>query len=324
VSGTRSGDIAVGVVLVNWNGWQHTVEACKSLGDFGGPGVKTIIVDNASTDSSVERIRAALSAVEVVANPINMGFAGGCNVGIGRALEMGCNYIFLLNNDALVTPNTISELIVASERLNDTAILGSVVRYVGSRGYQFFGSRSTPVFGQPAWFTCPNDEKLLEAGLIETDFVLGAALFIPAKLIETIGLFDERFYLTYEDVDLCYRARNIGALCGIVTSSTVYHHASVSMGPEDAPLQTYFLTRNELLFTEKHGKRRQRFHMYYLRLGRLIWRTTKALATGSWSDPSLKAMVLGYRDYVLRRFGDCPGAVRRYAGAYHRRSQQKG
>ena len=285
--------------------------------EFGGPGLKIIVVDNASTDGSVAHLRSKLPQVELIVNDVNIGFAAGCNVGIRRALDAGCDFVYLLNNDAVIVPRTISELVAWSERLKHAAILGSVVRYVEGGGYQFFGSQRTAL-GQPKWFEFPNDKHLLELSLIETDFVIGAALFVPAKLLRAIGLFDERFYLTYEDVDLCYRAQKEGVRCAVVTSSTVHHHASVSMGPESAPLQTYFLTRNELLFTEKHANYRQRLSVFYFRLRRLCWRMIKALATASLRDLSMRAMILGFRDYLWGRFGDCPDAVRRYAATVRR------
>jgi GT2 family glycosyltransferase len=308
-------------VVLNWNGWQHTIEACKSLGTHVGSDFKIIIVDNASTDGSVARLRSAVPQAELIVNSVNEGFAGGCNVGLRRALEMGCDYVFLINNDAVVTSNAIAELVAASKRLNDAAILGSVVRYMGSREYQFFGSKSTQPLLEPKWFEFPRDKHLLELSLIETDFVMGAALFVPVKILRKIGFFDERFFLTYEDVDLCYRARESGVRCGIVTSSTIYHHGSASLGPEIGPLRTYFLTRNELLFVEKHGRWQHRVRLYYLRVRRLFWRALKGLVGGALSDPSMKAMLLGFRDYGLRHFGDCPDAVRRYAKSYGKPSQ---
>ena len=246
----------------------------------------------------------------MITNPVNAGFSGGCNVGIRRALELDCDYVFLLNNDALVIDGTITELILASKRLNDWAILGSVIRFEKSKRLQFFGSQIIPRLGQPQWFEYDHDKRLLELPLIETDFVMGAALFASTKLLRIIGLFDERYFLTYEDVDLCYRARSRGARCAIVSSSTVYHHGSASMGPETAPLQTYFLTRNELLFTEQHCGGVQCFRMYVLRIGRLLRRMVKASLAGTFRDPSMQATVLGFRDYIFRRFGDCPDIVR--------------
>jgi GT2 family glycosyltransferase len=304
------------VIIVNWNGWRDTLEASASLIKWGGPNAKLILVDNASTDDSVVRLRKQLPTAELIANSVNAGFAGGCNLGIRRALELGCKYVFLLNNDAIIGPKTVSELIIASKRLNDCAILGSVVRYTNARGYQFFGSQRIEATGQPRWFEYTRDHAQLTCPLIESDFILGAALFAPSEIFRDVGEFDERFYLTYEDVDLCYRARARGIRSFVVTSSEVEHYASATMGPVEAPLQSYFLARNELLFIEKHCNRSLRLVMHARRLRRLIWRISQATVARRLSDPSTIAMICGFRDYGLRRFGDCPRRIRIYATAY--------
>ncbi len=306
----------VGVILLNWNGWRYTVEAARSLRSSPGISITTIIVDNASTDGSLEQLRVALPEAEIIAHPVNAGFAGGCNVGMRRALDLGCDYIFLLNNDAFVGAATIPELVAESRRLHDKVILGSVVRFAGSDEYQYFGSRYCNQSAHPVWFKSADDGGLLAQPLIETDFALGAALFVHRDIIKQVGMFDERFYLTYEDVDLCYRARKSGIGCAMVTRSIVYHHASVSMGPESAPLQTYFLTRNELLFSEKNIGWIQLLRLYCFRLGRLVLRILRSATNGTWSNPSFRAMLLGYRDYLFRRFGECPPIIRRSTAAF--------
>ena len=222
----------VGVVLLNWNGWRYTVAAAGSLQSGPSVSVTTIVVDNASTDGSLEHLRDALPEAEIIANPVNSEFAGGCNVGIRRALELGCDYIFLLNNDALVCPTTIPELVAASQRLHDKTILGSVVRFAELDEYQYFGSRYCNQSAHPVWFKEPEDSHLLAQSLIETDFALGAALFVHRDVIDAKSICSMRGFIpTYEDVDLCYRARKCGIGSAIVTNSVVYHHASVSMGP---------------------------------------------------------------------------------------------
>src|ERR1700743_2929676 len=83
--------VKVGVILLNWNGWRYTVAAAGSLQSCPGVSITTIVVDNASTDGSLEQLHDALPEAEIIANPLNSGFAGGCNVGIRRALELGCD-----------------------------------------------------------------------------------------------------------------------------------------------------------------------------------------------------------------------------------------
>jgi GT2 family glycosyltransferase len=314
---TQNETAVVAVVILNWNGWRHTVQACNSIIATGDKRLKLLVVDNASTDESVVRLRAALPETELICNSVNGGFAGGCNMGIQRALEAGCDYVFLLNNDAMVARDAVAELVAASNRLGDCAILGSVVRDVGSEHCQFFGSQGSARFGQPRWYEYPRDKEQLANALIPTDFAIGAALFVPRAVFQTVGVLDERFYLTYEDIDFCYRARTCGVQSFIVSSSSIHHHRSATMGPETAPLQSYFLTRNELLFAEKHSALSQRLGLYSFRLARFVKRVLKSVVAGRLTDPSLRAMALGFRDFGFRRFGNCPDIVRRLASTWH-------
>ncbi|MEO8896173.1 MAG: glycosyltransferase, partial [Rhizomicrobium sp.] len=91
---------------MNWNGWRYTVDACRSLDRSEYRDFRIIIVDNASADDSLAQLRAAVPQADIIANATNAGFSGGCNVGMRRAIELGCGYVFLLNNDATVNEQT--------------------------------------------------------------------------------------------------------------------------------------------------------------------------------------------------------------------------
>lgn len=306
----------VGVVLVNWNGWRHTLAACRSLAQSDYPALKIIVVDNASSDDSLEHLRANLPGTEIIAHPVNAGFAGGCNVGIARARALGCDYIFLLNNDALADSRTVAKLVEASKAKGDGALLGSAVLYAGSGKYQFFGARAGAVRDRHDWYTAEADGALLERDCIETDFILGAALFIPARLLDRIGLFDERFFLNFEETDLCYRARARGISSFVVPASRVLHHASTTLGAYNAPLQAYFLTRNGILFTKMHATRAQHRRVVRARLADFYWSLRKSWEAGHFMDMPTRAIGRALWDYAMGRFGDCPAAIRRYDARY--------
>jgi GT2 family glycosyltransferase len=313
--GTNSAP-SIGVVVVNWNGWQNTLNAYKSLVACDCKSWKLIIVDNASTDDSRERL-SDLADTVLISSPVNLGFAGGCNLGIAKIRELGLDYIFLLNSDATVSKDALNNLVLASLRIGSKAALGSVVRYWPSGELQFFGSRKSPGSGRPDWYKEPADASVLNSELIKTDFIFGAALFAPVQIFDEIGIFDERFFLTFEETDWCYRAAAAGIANYVVSNSLVYHQNSASLGHKDAPLQTYFLYRNRLLFYDKHASVRQRIRGYLEVLWFLLHRLKRdlklVLSAGGSIDPSTKALALAMRDYMLRRFGDCPLAVRHLA-----------
>ena len=302
----------VGVVIVNWNGWQHTLAACQSLEQSTYRALKIIVVDNASSDDSLAQLRGRLPGIELIAHPVNAGFAGGCNVGMTRARELGCDYIFLLNNDALVDSQTVARLVAASKAKNDSALLGSAVLHAATGDYQFFGARAAALRDMHDWYTAETDGALLHQDFIESDFILGAALFIPTRALDRTGPFDERFFLNFEETDLCYRARALGIPSFVVPASRVLHHASTTLGAYNAPLQVYFLTRNGLLFAKLHGTGEQHRRVLAARLADLYWSLRKSWEAGRLMDLPTRARARAFWDYGLRRFGDCPPAIRRY------------
>lgn len=306
----------VGIVIVNWNGWQFTIAACRSLAQSAHQDFRIIIVDNASADDSVAQMRAALPGADIVANAANAGFAGGCNIGIRRALELGCDYVFLLNNDAEVESQTISRLIAASKAHGDHAVLGSALVFADSGKYQFIGSRRGAVLDQSEYFSADADAHLLQQDAIETDFIMGAALFLPARVLEKTGLFDERFFLNYEETDLCHRARTLGIASFVIPSSVVRHHAHATLGPYRAPMQLYFLTRNALLFTQKHGSAGDRRETLKSRLAAFYWNVRRSWEAGVFLDPPTRGMLRGFWDYYRKNFGDCPPSIRQLDAAF--------
>ena len=306
----------VGIVIVNWNRWQFTIAACRSLSRSAHRDLRIIIVDNASADDSLAQMRAALPEADIIASATNAGFAGGCNIGMRRAMELGCPYVFLLNNDAEVEDQTISRLVAASKTRGDHAVLGSALIFADTRKYQFFGSRRGRVLDQSEFFSATADAHLLEQDAIETDFVVGAALFLPTRILEKTGLFDERFFLNYEETDLCHRARKMGIPAFIIPSSVVRHHAHATMGPFHAPMQLYFLTRNALLFAQKHGSAEERRQTLKSRLAAFYWNVRRSWEAGFLLDPPTRGMMRGLWDYYRKNFGDCPPAIRRLDAAF--------
>jgi GT2 family glycosyltransferase len=195
-------------------------------------------------------------------------------------------------------------------------VLGSAVLYADSGTYQFFGSRPGAIVGESEYFDAATDAPLLLRDFIESNFILGAALFLPAKVLNRTGLFDERFFLNYEETDLCYRARKLGMASFVVPSSQIRHHANATMGPYNAPMQSYFLARNALLFADKHASFKERLRVYKFHLTEFYWRLRRSWEAGRIMDLPTRAMARGFLDYGMRRFGDCPAIIRRYDAAH--------
>ena len=183
-------------------------------------------------------------------------------------------------------------------------------------------------------FTAPGKGSLaseLPSEPATTEYVCGAALFFRADVARQIGLFDERFFLVYEDSDWCFRARRAGFACLTVPSARVWHKVGTSFGSEASPLRTYFSTRNKLLLGRKEyvAPRVVAYSACSIApsvswssasTGRHRARCTKSCCWSigefarEWKrkihDPQEVAHRRAVLDYVFRRFGDCPPQIR--------------
>ena len=299
------------VVLVNWNCWQDTVHAARSVQDHASEVASVVVIDNASSDDSVERLRAA--GLEVVAQGYNSGFAAACNVGAQLGFTRGATYVYLLNPDAAVTADTLQALVREAESRAAPTALGSVIAYEEGERYQFVGSREDATTGHPRWIDPVHDLHVLQQPSYSTDYIMGAALFFDAAAYRVAGKLPERYFLYYEETAWCYSARRMGVDCRMVSGSLVYHKGSATVGKPEGPLQTYFCTRNELLFLKSFAGKRQLLARFAFYLWWVIKRNLKALISRDGA-PRTQAMTLGLLDFVRGSFGDCPAIVRQLAG----------
>lgn len=317
---TGSGDCGrVAVVLVNWNGWQDTLDAVSSLNGSSYSDWEAIVVENGSVDDSVARLREQSSQFILVESATNLGFAGACNLGVTIAKERGAAYVYFLNNDAKVETDTLEMLVQTSKTLAHSAVLGSVVRFETHGGLQFWGSRRSNLGLPDRW---PASEDLFAAApdLIESDFIMGASLFVPMPVMEAVGPFDDRFFLNYEETDWCYRAVRDGYPCLVVKNALVIHKSGAALGSPAGPLQVYFMRRNALLLAEKHCSPPQ-FATLYVRqfisvFTRMAQATVRERDDHRISKVASRANALATLDYTLRRFGDCPPVIRKMADEY--------
>lgn len=313
----------VGIVIVNWNGWRDTLECLTSLEQSDYKTILPILVDNASTDESAEMFKALPESIEVIMSSINGGWSGGNNLGIHRALDLGCDYIYLLNNDAAICPSTIQTLIdlSADARFADYGILGSIVESEHpDPDYEFSGTIVDNYSLLPSGMGHPKDSPALAADVIPVAFAKGCSIFFHRSVTDRIGLIDDRFYLNYDETDFCYRARAAGILSAMCPGSKIIHKGGASIGGLRSPLSLYFLTRNQLLFAEKHFDFRHWARLVAVTLAD-IKKYKRAIAAASPTEqPVLRlqheAVRRGAVDYMLRRFGNCPDRIRQINTLY--------
>ncbi len=329
----------VWIVVLNWNGLADTLACLESLRRLHYSNRRILVVDNASTDGSVAALRhtAVSRELELIESDKNLGYAGGNNLGIRYALEHGADFVLVLNNDATVDPALLDELIAAAARYPDAGCFGPWIYYMNDPDRLWFTRSewdpSVSAFSAPDK-GCLASEVSREAA--RSDYVCGAALFFRAGVARRIGLFDERFFLVYEDSDWCFRARRAGFECVAVPSARVWHKVGTSFTSEASPLRTYFSTRNKLLWAEKNLSRGAWWRILRGALRRVCpVPTIDRAAAGSlpkallWSasgyrrewarkrsDPQESAHRRAVFDYALRRFGDCPPTIRPLTDAW--------
>lgn len=243
------------VVVLNWNGKLDTLSCLQSLRAVCTWNTRTLVVDNGSTDGSVPAIKAAHPEVEVIETGRNLGYAGGNNVGIKRAMADGADFVLVLNNDTTCAPDLIDKLLEAAHRHPRAGMFCPRILYMHDEGRIWFDDARWD--SRRLSFSFPGKDRLeteSPAEDHEADFACGAALFVRADVIRQIGAFDERFFLVWEEADWCYRARANGWASMVAPAAKVWHRVGASFGSEASPLRTYFSSRNKLLWLFRHGR----------------------------------------------------------------------
>lgn len=233
-------------VTVNWNGWQDTLVCLDSLRDQDFPNFQVIVVDNGSTDASVQRIRDAHPWVTVHESGENLGFARGCNAGTRLAYQRGADSVWLLNNDTSAPPDTLSKLVRTALAHPEAGAIGSVLLYMHAPGkVQAWGGGSINLLtAYTAHFTAPASFAPANT------FLTGASLLLPRRTLEQVGLFFEGFFMYCDDSDLCLRIHRAG-LPLIVCAETAILHREGGSSPKRSPLIDQFATTSTLRLLER-------------------------------------------------------------------------
>jgi len=236
------------VLLLNWNNSRDTNECLESLRGVEYDDWNVIVLDNASTDGSVERIRGRFPEVEIMKLGENLGFAGGNNAGIRAALERGAEYVWLLNNDTTVAPETLRAMVEKAEADPKVGAVGSAIYSAAEpeRLQAWGGGYVNFLLGRSRHYLRPvPDERI--------GFLTAASLLLRRSALESLGLHDDRFFMYWEDADYCFRLRSAGWRLAVAGNSKVWHKEQGSVGKQSALLDTYF-NRSAARFFEKNSR----------------------------------------------------------------------
>jgi GT2 family glycosyltransferase len=251
-SATPTGPLVVSVV-VNYGGFDDTMRCVESLLASAYAGHLVVVIDNASPSGDAARLSAELGdRIHLIASGSNLGYGGGANLGLRWALAQDAAYAWVLNNDTIVTPTCIGQLVDAMASNPRYGVLSPQIEApVGPEaplGIWFAGGTVL----LPRAETRHSVERVESAGLVETGYITGCAMFLRCASLADTGLFWEPLFLYWEDLDLSLRMRRAGWNLGVVPEAWIHHaiHGSVVSQTLD-----YYHFRNALPIVRTFGSR---------------------------------------------------------------------
>jgi GT2 family glycosyltransferase len=287
------------IVTLNWNGLADTTECLRSLLLDPYPNKELVLIDNGSTDNSVAELQRQFPTVTFIENRPNLGFTGGNNVGLRHAIAGGADYVYWLNNDTTSDPAAIGKLIEAAIVDPRAGILTPVIHYFDHPRQPWFAgahmdlSRGIAVHDNSN-VPAPNDP------VRSLPWISGCAMFADVKLMQSLGGFDERFFLYWEDVDLSLRVTRAGRALSLVPGARVYHRVSRTASARPG-VSRYYYVRNNLLLVRLHRAAAGKWATTRVLLARL--REGLRESRHARNLTSLRLTIRGIRDYLRGRFG---------------------
>lgn len=235
----------VHILIVNWNGAEYLTSCLESVYGQRYRNIEVWLVDNGSTDDSVDLVRKDFPQANVLALGENLGFVGGNNAGIQRAMQAKADYVMLLNNDTTVTPDWLVELVHAAESDPTIGVCFSKILLHGSPEIINSAGGECDIWGFPR----DRGYMELDAGQYERlEDVFegcGASMLIKREVVEKVGGLDDKLFMYDEDTDYAWRARLSGYRVVYVPLSVLYHHFGGTGGSANAR-RRYLATRNML------------------------------------------------------------------------------
>ncbi|RYZ84875.1 MAG: glycosyltransferase family 2 protein [Proteobacteria bacterium] len=262
------GDARVLVSILNWNRPKLTIECLESLEKCTHREKKIVVIDNGSSDDSIAKIRKAFPSIEIIANPTNVGFGSGHNISLRMAQSQGFSYTLVLNNDALVSSDTISKMVLTAKQ-RDASLTGCMILEDGEKNWS--GRVMDTVFGRASYMP-------LDAAPDAPDYVNGACLLVRTKDLLNFGLFDERYFMYWEDADLSFRYRKAGLKLAVSTEAFVEHKLTGSIGKAH-PLLDLYHSQSSVIFYRKYIP-----HWFVLVPLYAALRVMKKMLSGEWAN----------------------------------------
>lgn len=250
----------VAVVILNWNGRSFLEKFLPNIIKYSEPSAEVIIADNASTDSSVEFVQTHFPNIRLILNQLNYGFAQGYNEALS---QVEADYYVLLNSDVEVTPNWLEPMIALLESDKQIAACQpKLLSYYERDKFEYAGAAGGFIdrLGYPycrgRLFQNIEQDNGQYDNTEEIFWASGASMFVRADLYNELGGLDNDFFAHMEEIDLCWRLKNLGYKIMFCPESTIYHVGGGTL-PKNSAKKTYLNFRNNLVLLYKNLPRRK-------------------------------------------------------------------
>ena len=238
-------------ILLNLNNYPDTYDCLQSLAQVKYSHLRIIVVDNGSSDDSFLLLQRNFPDVETLRSDTNLGFTGGNNFGIARALQRNADYVLLLNNDTLVDTDFLLPLVRVAEAEPNIGIVGPTILYA-SDPHRIWYAGGKARYGLCSHANTGELDRKQNTDAHETGFVSGCAMLIKAGVLRKLGLLDDRLFVYHEDTEFCFRARKAGYRCMYVPEARIWHKVSRTCGKQSR-FTLYLCTRNELALAARYA-----------------------------------------------------------------------
>ena len=272
----------IGIVIINWNGLNLLKKYLRPIID-NSLNSKVYVIDNNSSDESLLYLSENFKEVEIISLDKNYGFAEGYNLGLKKVEE---EYVCIINNDILVTKDWLSPIREKFKKYPSPIIQPNILDINNSEFFEYAGASGGFIdkYGYPfcrgrIFNTIEkNDGQYSDSKIF---WASGACFFISKKIFYEIGGFDKRFFAHMEEIDLCWRAFNLGFSCYSITSSKVFHVGAATIKKNSK--KTYLNYRNSLIMMTKNLPLKHLLSTLFLRLILDIVSSVKLLIQGEVS-----------------------------------------
>lgn len=254
-------DASVAIILVNWNGFEFTSACLDSLRKVEYPDFRVILVDNASQNQEGERLKKVFPEIDLIENSENLGFAGGNNLGIRKALEEGFSYVMLLNNDTIVEPDFLGQMIRKFSQNSRLGLVQPLICFLHDRTQIWSaGGKWNTFLGRAITLGDRKSVDNFEATDLKLDWATGCCMLITREALLKTGLLNESYFTYFEDVEWSLRFREKGFEIALAAEAKIYHEAGASSKKKHSegtlsPRVFYYHVRNQffLLRSQIHG-----------------------------------------------------------------------